>query len=33
MLAFDTQGTIDEARRLWKAVGRPNVMIKIPATA
>jgi len=32
MLAFDTQGTIDEARRLWKAVGRPNVMIKIPAT-
>ena len=32
MLAFDTQGTIDEARRLWKAVSRPNVMIKIPAT-
>ena len=32
MLAFDTQGTIDEARRLWKAVNRPNVMIKIPAT-
>jgi len=31
-LAFDTQGTIDEARRLWKAVNRPNVMIKIPAT-
>jgi len=31
-LAFDTQGTIDEARRLWKAVARPNVMIKIPAT-
>ena len=31
-LAFDTQGTIDEARRLWKAVGRANVMIKIPAT-
>ena len=31
-LAFDTQGTIDEARRLWKAVSRPNVMIKIPAT-
>jgi transaldolase/glucose-6-phosphate isomerase len=31
-LAFDTQGTIEEARRLWKAVGRPNVMIKIPAT-
>ena len=31
-LAFDTQATIDEARRLWKTVGRPNVMIKIPAT-
>src|ERR1700757_2051735 len=31
-LAFDTQGTIEEARRLWKAVNRPNVMIKIPAT-
>ena len=31
-LAFDTQGTIDEARRLWKAVNRTNVMIKIPAT-
>jgi transaldolase len=31
-LAFDTQATIDEARRLWKAVNRPNVMIKIPAT-
>src|SRR5882757_2143639 len=31
-LAFDTQATIEEARRLWKAVNRPNVMIKIPAT-
>src|ERR1700757_315345 len=31
-LAFDTQGTINEARRLWKTVNRPNVMIKIPAT-
>src|ERR1700693_781503 len=31
-LVFDTQATIDEARRLWKAVNRPNVMIKIPAT-
>ncbi len=31
-LARDTQGTIDEARRLWKLVNRPNVMIKIPAT-
>jgi transaldolase/glucose-6-phosphate isomerase len=31
-LARDTQGTIDEARRLWKAVARPNVMIKVPGT-
>jgi transaldolase / glucose-6-phosphate isomerase len=32
LLANDTAGTIDEARRLWKAVNRPNVMIKVPAT-
>ncbi len=32
-LARDTKGTLDEARRLWKAVGRENVMIKIPGTA
>ena len=32
LLANDTQGTIDEARRLWKAVGRENVMIKVPGT-
>jgi len=31
-LAFDTEGTIAEARRLWAAVDRPNAMIKIPAT-
>ena len=31
-LAKDTEGTIAEARRLWKKVGRPNVMIKVPAT-
>jgi transaldolase / glucose-6-phosphate isomerase len=31
-LAFDTRATIDEARRLWKTVNRPNVMIKIPGT-
>ena len=31
-LAFDTQATIEEARRLWKTVNRPNVMIKIPAS-
>ncbi len=32
LLANNTQGTIDEARRLWKSVNRPNVMIKVPAT-
>src|SRR5258708_40002176 len=32
-LARDTQGTIEEAHRLWKAVDRPNVMIKVPGTA
>jgi transaldolase / glucose-6-phosphate isomerase len=31
-LANDTNGTMEEARRLWKAVNRPNVMIKVPAT-
>ena len=31
-LARDTKGTLDEARKLWKAVGRENVMIKIPGT-
>src|SRR6266545_2791303 len=31
-LANNTQGTLDEARRLWKEVNRPNVMIKVPAT-
>jgi transaldolase/glucose-6-phosphate isomerase len=30
--ARDTQGTIREARRLWKLVDRPNCMVKIPAT-
>lgn len=30
-LAHDTRRTIDEAKRLWETVGRPNVMIKIPA--
>ena len=32
-LARDTKGTVEEARRLWKAVGRDNVMIKVPGTA
>ncbi len=29
-LATDTSGTLAEARRLWREVGRPNVMIKVP---
>ena len=32
-LARDTQGTLRDARRLWKAVDRPNLMVKVPATA
>ena len=32
LLANDTQGTIAEARRLWKSVNRENVMIKVPGT-
>ena len=32
-LARDTQGTLDEAKRLWTLVDRPNLMIKVPATA
>src|SRR5207249_10572056 len=32
-LARDTQGTLQEGRALWKAVGRENVMIKVPGTA
>src|SRR5581483_3258930 len=32
-LARDTKGTVEEARRLWKEVDRPNVMIKVPGTA
>src|SRR6266404_3841430 len=31
-LGFDTKASLAEARRLWKAVDRPNVMIKIPGT-
>ncbi len=33
LLAHDLEGTLKEARRLWTAVARPNVMIKVPATA
>ena len=32
-LAHDTNGTLDEARRLWKSVSRENLMIKVPGTA
>ena len=32
-LALKTQDTMEEARRLWKAVNRDNVMIKVPGTA
>jgi NADH dehydrogenase len=31
-LARDPEGTVAEARRLWRAVGRENVMIKVPGT-
>jgi transaldolase/glucose-6-phosphate isomerase len=31
-LAMRTGETIDEARRLWRNVGRPNLMVKVPAT-
>jgi len=32
-LAHDTEGTVVEARRLWAAVDRPNVLVKVPGTA
>jgi transaldolase / glucose-6-phosphate isomerase len=31
-LANDTQGTLEEARRLWKSVNRENLMVKVPGT-
>ena len=31
-LARDTQGTLKDARRLWKEVNRPNLLVKVPAT-
>jgi transaldolase len=31
-LAYDTEATITEARRLWQLVARPNLMVKVPAT-
>jgi len=33
LLAHDTAGTLAEARRLWQAVARENLMIKVPGTA
>lgn len=32
-LANDTAGTIEEAKRLWSKVNRPNLMIKVPGTS
>lgn len=32
-LAYDTEATLEAARRLWREVDRPNLMIKIPATS
>jgi len=32
MLAHETEGSVEQAQRLWTAVGRPNLMVKIPAT-
>lgn len=32
-VANDAGGTVEEARRLWRAVDRPNVMVKVPGTA
>ncbi len=31
-LARDTGRSIEQGRRLWKAVGRPNLMLKVPST-
>lgn len=31
-LADDSAGTLEEARRLWTTVNRPNLMVKVPAT-
>jgi len=32
LLAHDAAATLTEGRRLWQAVGRDNLMIKVPAT-
>lgn len=31
-LAMDAAATVAEARRLWRALGRPNLMVKVPGT-
>jgi transaldolase/glucose-6-phosphate isomerase len=31
-LAHDTEGTIEEARKYWQTIDRPNILIKVPAT-
>ncbi len=32
-LAHDAAGTVEEAARIWEAIDRPNLMVKVPATA
>src|SRR5438045_458065 len=32
-LAHDTQGTVKEALEFWKGIDRPNIFVKVPATA
>ncbi|HFQ95349.1 MAG TPA: transaldolase [Anaerolineae bacterium] len=31
-LAYDAEGTVAEAQRLWRSIDRPNLMVKVPAT-
>jgi len=31
-LAHDTEGTVAQAKQLWEAIDRPNLLVKIPAT-
>ena len=33
LLAMDSEGTVKEAQRLWEAVGRRNLMVKVPGTS
>ena len=32
LLAYDTEQTLNEARRIWEQLARPNILIKVPAT-